>query len=126
MNLRTVTREEVAQKLSEWASGRTSSAEVHGWASALFLSEDVDFADWEGDEDSVTKEVLGALDMMDMNLVTPQDIPALLAFLGTPVGGFSGGYEKMKKWFDSVDYAARKTCLQSDPLYAPFIVPAKR
>ena len=94
MNLRTVTREEVAQKLSEWASGRTSSAEVHGWASALFLSEDVDFADWEGDEDSVTKEVLGALDLLDMNLVTPQDVPALLAFLGTHLLVDSAGVTK--------------------------------
>lgn len=113
-----ITREEAARKLSDWADGRVSTEDIFRWADALYPSDDVDYADWERDEDSVTNEVLAALDMLDMNLVLPEDVPIYLEFLSTPQGQFKIGYERFRQRLDQIDYASRSERLRDVPPYA--------
>jgi hypothetical protein len=69
----------------------------------------------------VTNEVLGDLDMLDMNLALPEDAPIYLTFLSTPPGEFRAGYAEYKRALDRIDRAARRTRLQGMPFYAPFL-----
>ncbi len=121
MPTRILKRDEVAQRLEDWQAGRISSEELLRWASALYVSsDDVDYEDWEGD-DSVTNEVLAALDMLAMNLALPEDAPIYLDFLSTPAGQFQAGYARYKRALDQIDLTSRRTNLRNVPLYAPFL-----
>jgi hypothetical protein len=120
MSTRILKRDELAQKLKDWQAGRVSSEELLRWADGLYPSDDVDYEDWEGD-DSVTNEVLAALDMLDMNLALPEDAPIYLDFLSTPVGQFQVGYARYKQALERIDYSTRRTSLRSVPPYAPFL-----
>ena len=106
--------------LRDWHAGRTSTEDILRWADALYPSDDVDYEDWEGD-DSVTNEVLAALDMLDMNLALPEDAPIYLDFLSTPTGQFQAGYARYKQALDQIDYTSRRTSLRNIALYAPFL-----
>jgi hypothetical protein len=120
MSTRILRRNEVAQKLREWHGGRLSSEDLLQWADSLYPSDDVDYEDWEGD-DSVTNEVLAALDMLDMNLSLPEDAEIYLDFLSTPVGQFQTGYAKYKQALERVDRVSRRASLRNVPLYAPYL-----
>jgi hypothetical protein len=107
MPTRIIKREELVQVLNDWQSGRLSSAEVLSWADALYLSGDVDYEDWEEDN-SVTKEILAGLDMLDMNLALPKDAPIYLEFLSTPAGQFESGHTRFQRRLDEIDCENRR------------------
>src|SRR5438477_6141447 len=117
MPTRILKRDEVAQVLRDWHAGRTSTEDILRWADALYPSDNVDYEDWEGD-DSVTNEVLAALDMLDMNLALREDAPIYLDFLSTPAGQFQAGYARYKQALDRIDYTSRRTSLRNVALYA--------
>ena len=112
-------RADVARVLTEWSTGRMTSIEVLSWADSRYPSDDVDYEDWEGD-DSVTNEVLGALDMLDMNLALPEDAPIYLQFLSTPVGQYSSGSAEFQRRLAAIDYESRRAQLRDTMPYAPF------
>jgi hypothetical protein len=120
MSTRILKRDEVSQKLRDWHSGQISSEDILRWADALYPADDVDYEDWEGD-DSVTNEVVAALDMLDMNLALPEDAPIYLQFLATPLGEFQSGYKRYKQALDRIDYDSRRTSLKNTLPYAPFL-----
>jgi hypothetical protein len=120
MPTRIIKREELAQVLNDWQSGRMSSAEVLSWADALYPSDDVDYEDWEEDN-SVTNEILAALDMLDMNLALPEDVPIYLEFLSSPVGQFKTGHAKFQRQLDEIDYVSRRERLRHVFPYSSFL-----
>ena len=120
MSVRILKREEVVQKLKDWQANRTSSEDLLHWADSLYPSDDVDYEDWEGD-DSVTCEVMAALDLLDVNLSTSEDAPIYIEFLSTPIGHFQIGYAKYKYALDQIDHDARRAQLSDVPLYWPFL-----
>lgn len=97
-----------------------TSIEVLSWADSRYPSDDVDYEDWEGD-DSVTNEVLGALDMLDMNLALPEDAPIYLQFLSTPAGKFASGHAEFRRRLDAIDHNYRREQLRDTMPYAPFL-----
>jgi len=104
-----VTADIVESKLRRWQAGEITAAEVHGWAENTYA-----VSSSEPESDAVN-EVLAQLDMLDVNLVTPDDIPVLIAALR------SEQFEALlSKHFASVDLNLRKTQLSAVPLYAPF------
>jgi hypothetical protein len=113
-------REEVAQKLRDWHAGRLPSEDLLHWADRLYPSDDVDYEDWEGD-DSVTNEVLAALDMLDMNLALPEDAAIYLDFLSTPAGQFQAGYARYREALEKIDHTTRRRTLKNVPLYAAYL-----
>jgi hypothetical protein len=71
VNLKIISRDDVKEILLKWEADIISASDVHEWASNRYAVDEYDFSDWEGDYDfSVTNEVLGELDCLDMNLVT--------------------------------------------------------
>ena len=119
MPKRILKREDLARVLTDWQSGRMSSAEVLSWADALYPSSDVDYEDWEGD-DSVTNEILAALDMLDMNLALPEDAPIYMEFLSTPIGQLASGHAMFQHRLDQIDYDSRRKSLRHVFPYSPF------
>ncbi len=104
-----VTASAVESKLRQWQSGELTAAEVHAWAEDTFGVDQ-----WEPESDAVN-EVLAQLDTLDMNLVTSEDIPILLAALR------SDNFESiLTEHFSKVDIELRKSRLAAVPLYAPF------
>lgn len=114
-----ITRQDIIGILKKWSRGEVDAEAVHDWAHARYPLDDYEFDDREG-EDSAAKEVLAHLDNLDMNLVTQDDIPALIEFLNTPAGQFPTGYDRWQRYEKSVNTAERRKKLRRDPLYKPF------
>ena len=114
-----MTRADIAAVLQQWQQGLLTAKQVHDWAEDTYMQVELD--DWEGDEDySVANEVLGALDMLNLNLMVPEDIPIYLDFLRTPLGQFAMGSATFQDAIGQIDYIARKKMLAADPFYARF------
>ncbi len=109
-----ITRDELRALLEEWHSGKRKSGEVHDWAEARYA---VDA--WEC-EDDVTNEVLAALDVLDMNLLTRDDVPVLQAMLQLLPGQAARAAELLNAHFREVNLDDRKKSLGSEATYAPF------
>ena len=70
----TTTREQVRNKLRDWRDGNISTQEIYEWAGSLYPNTECEYEDWEVKEsNSVTNEVLAALDMVNKNLNIPGD-----------------------------------------------------
>ncbi len=95
--------------------------ELNDWAGENYPNDDVEYEDWDEKEAySVTNEVLAALDMMDMNLMIPEDVPAYLGFLETHPASFEEGYKKLQQYLEKNDIKKRAAALVADPFYEKF------
>ena len=109
-----ITRDELRTLLADWQSGKRTSGEVHDWAGARYA-----VAAWEC-EDDVTNEVLAALDVLDMNLLTRYDAPVLQAMLQLLPGQAARAAELLDAHSQEVNLDERKKSLASEATYAPF------
>lgn len=110
----TVWRSDVCAVLESWQAGAMKAPEVHAWAEERYSS-----STWEA-EDDVTNEVLARLDMLDMNLITADDVPAYLEALGAPPKGLEQAREILQQREQSVDFEARMESLREDPFYSRY------
>lgn len=116
-----IRRKDLKEKLLQWHEDQITAPELNGWAGGNYPNDDVEYEDWdEAEEYSVTNEVLAALDMMDMNLMTPEDIPAFLDFLETPPASFEEGYNRLQQYLEQRDIKKRAAALVTDPFYERF------
>jgi hypothetical protein len=109
-----VTRGDLRGLLEDWQSGKRTAAEVHDWAEARYAVNA-----WDP-EDEVTNEVLAALDMLDMNLLTTDDVPILQAMLQLPPDQAERAAELLDAHFQEINLDDRKNSLAGDPTYARF------
>ena len=114
-----VRRSDIRTILQKWQDHKVQPEAVQRWAEMRFNSDQYDVNDWEK-EGSIANEVLSLLEMLDFNLMTEQDIPALLQLLGTQKGSFSEGFLRWRDYFCSIDLKARSTELADRQPYAPF------
>lgn len=112
-----ITRGEIIRMLQSWQAGELATQELWDWASHRFQSGAADYDDWDGD-DSVAREVLGALDSLDMHLMLAEDVPLYLAFLYTPIGAYEEAHGAWRAGLAALDLASRKQLLRNDPIYA--------
>ena len=117
---RIISRKELKEKLLQWQSGQITAHELNDWAGENYPNDDVEYDDWDETENSVTNEVLAALDMMDMNLMTPEDVPAYVKFLETPHGSFDVGYSQLQQYIKQIDIKKRAAALAANPFYEKF------
>jgi hypothetical protein len=116
-----IRRQDLKEKLLQWQEGQITAHELNNWAGENYPNDDVEYEDWdEAEEYSVANEVLAALDMMDMNLMTPEDVPAYLDFLETPPAMFDEGYKKLQKYLEQIDIKRRAAALVADSFYERF------
>jgi hypothetical protein len=109
-----ITRDDLGTVLKDWESGERTASQVHAWAEERYAVHA-----WEC-EDDVTNEVLAALDMLDVNLLTRDDVPVLRAMLELPAGSAAHAAEVFDTHFEQVDLDERKRNLARERLYAPF------
>lgn len=114
-----ITRKQLKNLLTKWRNGELTEEQLHDWAENRYLNDEVDYSDWENDK-SVTNEVLGALDMMDMNLMTKEDIESYMKFLDTPPGQIIQGLRKLEDDLKMINYPERKKTLAKIPFYKDF------
>lgn len=89
--------------------------------SASLLYDDGEALDWEnGDNFSITMEVLQKFESLDINLLTVDDVDAYIELLRTPIGKYKEGQKKMDKYYvESFDIEERKQRLKG---IKPYIV----
>jgi hypothetical protein len=115
----TVTRAELIVLLKEWRDGRISATEVHEWAEARYFPGDLEVDDEDADDSgSAAAEVLARLDALDINLITPEDIPHYLALLHSPKGALAEALEQFEAKQALIDFRARADALATTQPYA--------
>jgi hypothetical protein len=108
-----LTREELRSVLVDWQSGVLLPLEVLEWSEREVAL--------DAPTDEVTKEILSRLDILHLNLVTADDIPALLQALDFPIEQSGEALLSLKRYDESVDWEARKERYQNNPLYGPMV-----
>ena len=63
---------------------------------------------------------MGQLDMLDMNLIVPEDIPVLLQMLDVAVIDKQTAFEMLEAHSRTVDMTERRQRLREEKPYAPF------
>ena len=122
--MKMVSRSQLLDKLNQWAAGELSPVEVHDWAAGLHVPGRGDFEDWEGNgRFSGSKETIEELYMLDMNLVTSDDVPVFAAFLNTPEGEFEKGYITFISELQKIDRKAREKTLKDTEPYVRYCRP---
>jgi hypothetical protein len=87
---------------------------VHDWAVERYAVSDFTT------EDVIVNEVLARLDMLDANLTTADDVPALQRLLASHPAASSEAVGRYDEHLECVDFGERKRRLANEPLYAPF------
>lgn len=89
-----------------------TAPEVHSWAEERYRA-------WLM-EDEVTNEILARLDLLNMNLITTEDIPAYLEALDVAPQAVDEAREILQRQEQSVDFDERVESLRADPFYSPY------
>ncbi|MBI3805686.1 MAG: hypothetical protein HY282_18195 [Nitrospirae bacterium] len=110
----TIRRKDIQKVLIGWQKGKLTAKEVHAWAEDRYAA-----YNWDP-EDDVVNEVLGRLDLLNMTLTTPEDIPAFLQTLSYSSDCLQQAVEYLEGYESEVDIEQRKRACAHDPLYAPF------
>lgn len=103
--------------LGRWRAGEVDERFVHEEAERLWDANDQWPQYEESDPRSIALEVLSQLEVLNHQLITPEDIPAILDFLETPPGEEEAAWEKWRAHWKSVDYQERRAALASTPYY---------
>lgn len=114
-----VTRQEIRELLQRWQKSDISHTSVQEWADERYAGRN-----WET-EDEIADLVLTELYTLDMNLVTAEDIPHLLALLKVPQGQIGTAMALNRDYARSMDLKSRRLALAKDPLYGPHCKLAK-
>jgi hypothetical protein len=110
-------REVIRSLLEQWRSNELDERGVHEEAERL-----LDEHGWieypENDDRSVVMEALSQLGVLNRQLVTREDIPAMLSFLDTPPGEAPKGWQTWRRYWNSLDYEKRREELEQNPYYS--------
>jgi hypothetical protein len=112
-----VTRDEVRELLIRWRDGGMTPDAVDDWATARFGVPEFE------PEDEIVNTVLAHLDLLDVNLMTVDDIPTLLLVLDVPAERSAEAHELLRLHMESIDLPSRMARFRDDPYYAPFCQP---
>ncbi|WP_152541368.1 hypothetical protein [Kallotenue papyrolyticum] len=124
--MNTIERETLRTLLRKWQAGELTDLQVYAEAEALWeqFPEVPQFS--QDDPRSINVEVLLNLTLLYQQLITPQDIPALLAFLDTPPGKEKEGWQKLHDYWDHIDFEQRRKELLNHPYYSKYPVQKRR
>jgi hypothetical protein len=102
--------------LLQWGTGKLSEKDVHETAEGLW--ERHEWPEYcETDDRSIAIEVLAHLEILNHQLITRDDVPALLDFLDTPPGQAARGWIRWRQYWDGIDFAQRRRELATNPYY---------
>ncbi|WLT30419.1 hypothetical protein [Geothrix sp. PMB-07] len=107
-----VTRQEIVELLNSWQAGKLNAQSVYDWANERYSTEH-----WNV-EDEIVNEVLSELDILDINLITTDDIPVFLKVLALPPAQIDSAIAILKAHSLTFSIEARKQQCRKDPFYA--------
>ncbi len=113
-----ITREYLISLLDAWKINKITTVDIFETIEEIFPFNNLKFLDLE-DGKSATHEVLAYLDLLDIDLITQEDIEPCKEFLLTPVGFFDEGYRKWLEYQSSINHADRVKKLKGQ---APYII----
>jgi hypothetical protein len=102
--------------LLQWEARKLTEKDVHEAAEGLWESHE-----WpeysEADDRSIAIEVLSQLEILNHQLITTEDVPALLGFLDTTPGQAARGWIQWRQYWDGIDLEQRRRELATNPYY---------
>lgn len=112
-----IERGELRTLLERWRAGTVNEREVHNQAETLMdkLGELPHYP--ESDPRSIAAEVLLQLEILNHQLITKDDIPAIEAFLDTTLGQEPQGWAQWRSYWKQLDLESRRQELKSNPYY---------
>ena len=114
---REIERGELQALVESWQGGALSEREVHERAETM-LDEVGELPHYpESDPRSIAAEVLLQLDVLNHQLITKEDIPAIKAFLETRPGQESSAWAEWRSYWMQLDLESRRQELESNPYY---------
>ncbi len=119
-----INREPLRELLKRWASGELDARQIHEHAEQLWDSlEQHQFP--REDRRSIAAEVLSQLDILNHQLITPEDIPAMMQFLDTPRGSELDGWKRWQRHWAELDMDERIESLKDNHYYSAYPVPRR-
>ena len=112
-----IERSELLALLEQWQKGAIDESVIHEQAESKIdeLGELPSYP--EDDPRSIPVEVLLYLDILNHQLIIPEDIPAMEAFLRTLPGDEAQGWAIWRNYWNNLDLETRKQELESNPYY---------
>jgi len=111
-----ISRKLLLDLVAQWELGVLTEVQVHEKAEELWEQED-----WphcaEDNPHSIAIEVLSQLEILNHQLITREDIPAIVDFLRTPKGREESGWKTWRRYWENMDLEARKQILKNNPYY---------
>jgi len=121
-----VSRDELRELLRRWQAALIDEKAVHETAEAWTDRYPEKLPTYpHTDPRSIADEVLSQLEILDAQLITPEDVPALLAFLETPTGQEQAGWNRYQRYWDGVDFNQRIRELADIPYYSKSTPPTR-
>jgi hypothetical protein len=120
-----VDREVLRELLERWRSGAVDEREVHETAEEMFET----FPDGpplvpHADPRSIPIEVLSQLEILNVQLITPADIPALMKFLAAEPGQEEVAWQELTNYWKAIDFKRRLMELRDNPNYTKGSLPS--
>jgi hypothetical protein len=112
-----INRNTLLELLDKWESGVLDEPQLHIEAEALWDAGDHWPAYPNEDPRSIAIDVLSNLEILNVQFIGRQDIPAIRAFLETPEGQELTGWKTWELYWATVDFAEREESLGSDGYY---------
>lgn len=111
-------RQEVAAWLKAWAAGELFPEALQALAERALAEPAGGPA--AGDRDAPLAEALADLDLLGVHLLTPEDVPALLALLSAGEAEGAAAVEAWRRYRDGLDLDRRSRRLRQQRYYRPF------
>lgn len=111
-----IDRDTLRQLVKEWSGGNIDERDVHERAEELYEEYECPNADMSH-PDSIPIEVLSQLEILNLQLITPDDVPAILQFLDTASGLEVEGWRAWCLYWEQINYDKRKMELSSNEYY---------
>jgi hypothetical protein len=113
----TFIRQQLFDILTKWLNGELSTKEVHEEAEEMVTA----FEEWprvsKAHANAIPLEILSNLEVLNYQLITQEDIPAMLKFLATPPGSEKRAWEEWERYWENIDLESRKRILSDNPYY---------
>lgn len=117
-----IARQTIRRLLESWRTGEIDTRRVHEEAEELF--DQLEERKYPRDHpQSILVEILSQLEILNHQLITSDDIPAMLAFLDARPGEELEAWERWQRYWDELDLDRRIAALRDDPYYSAYVVP---
>ena len=113
-----IERDVLEALLKRWQTEEIDERTVHEEAESLWEEQEHWPTYPKDDPRSIAVEVLSQLEILNHQLITRADIPAMLEFLNTPQGSELRGWSVWERYWEKLDLDTRKKALKDNPYYS--------